>query len=192
MPGGGRRCSGVSVAPDGTAWASWSEGPEDEDGTARVGRFGPTGWQPLDGDAPYEFSRIAFTDAGTLYGIVYELVLSTLHRYEDGVWQRNAPPMCSSMSGWTARSGRTRGRARGRTLHSCGQDGLARLAGREWQHWTSVELPEISLGFGHDQEFQVAPDGSLWFSLWRSADGTAPLDRMMSGTARYHGDPGGV
>ena len=38
--------------------------------------------------------------------------------------------------------------------------------------WTSAELPGIALGFGHDREFQVAPDGSVWFSRWRSADGT--------------------
>jgi hypothetical protein len=181
----------VSVAPDGTAWASWHEGPEGEDGTARVGRFGPTGWQPLDGDAPYEFSRIAFTDAGTLYGISYGWI-STLHRYEDGVWQKERTANVLVDVGLDGTVWQDAGWCKGEDpSFSCGQDGLARLAGREWQHWTSVELPEISLGFGHDGEFQVAPDGSLWFSLWRSADGTDPREVGGWQQAWNHGDPRG-
>ncbi len=184
-------CSGVSVAPDGTAWASWSEGTEDGDGTARVGRFGPTGWQPLDGDAPYEFSRIAFTDAGTLYGISYGWI-STLHRYEDGVWQKERTANVLVDVGLDGTVWQDAGWCKGEDpSFSCGQDGLARLAGREWQHWTSVELPEISLGFGHDGEFQVAPDGNPWFSLWRSADGTDPREVGGWQQAWNHGDPRG-
>ena len=171
-------CQGVTVAPDGTAWASWREGPEDEDGTARVGRFDPTGWQPLDGDPPYEFSRMAFTDAGDLYGIGHGWH-SPLHRYADAVWQeeRFADALVDVGADGTVwqDAGSCAGHP-GNPPEPCGPDGLARFANGQWTEWTLAEVPDIALGFGHDGEFQVAPDGSLWFSRWRSADGTDPRD----------------
>ena len=51
------------------------------------------------------------------------------------------------------------------------------------------DLPEISLGFGHDLEFQVAPDGNPWFSLWRSANGTDPREDEEWQQTWNHGDP---
>ena len=49
-------------------------------------------------------------------------------------------------------------------------EGLVRFTDGEWTGWTSDDLPDIRFGVGLDSQFEVAPDGSLWFSLWRSAD----------------------
>lgn len=51
---------------------------------------------------------------------------------------------------------------------------LARLRGGEWEHWSAADLPQIRYGFGYDPQFEAAPDGSVWFSLWQSADGSDP------------------
>ncbi len=75
-------CYGVTVAPDGTVWASW----RDEDGRWWTGHLGPTGWQALDGDGGGPLGRYYFTDAGDVYGAGCDWVC-WLSRYEDGVWQ---------------------------------------------------------------------------------------------------------
>ena len=75
-------------------------------------------------------------------------------------------------------------------------DDLARFADGEWTRWSSADLPDVSPGL--DYEFEVAPDGSLWFSLWRGADGE-PLGGdwwlavrdghlVRDGLARFDGD----
>ena len=56
-------------------------------------------------------------------------------------------------------------------------DYLGRFADGEWTQWTAADLPDIRLGL--DYEFEVAPDGSLWFGLWRTADGELSGRRLL-------------
>jgi hypothetical protein len=154
-------CQGVSVAPDGTVWASWRDGP----GQWRVGHLGPAGWQPLDGytrvshgGAAY-YERLFFTDAGDVYGVDY--YMGDVFRYEDGDWQRISGAGLVDV-GWDGTVWQADGPG----------DDLARFADGEWTRWNSAAVPDIRLGL--DYGFEVALDGSLWFSLWQSADGEPP------------------
>jgi hypothetical protein len=164
---GGSTCSGLTVAPDGTVWATWVE-----EGGRRVDHLGPAGWQPLDGyfrdshGTAFYPERLFFTDAGDVYGVDY--YFGTLYRHDDGGWQHVA-------GGRLVDVGR-----HGMVWQAEGPDNdasfpyndLARLADGELTRWTSADLPDVRLGL--DYEFEVAPDGSLWFSLWRIADGEPP------------------
>ena len=187
-------CKGVTVALDGTVWASWQE----ENGRWRTGHLGPMGWEPVGGDGP-PFGRFFFTDAGDVYGYLCDYVCWLL-RYEDGVWQdaqfyaQYLVDVAPDGTVW-----RDAGGCLGQEpAMPCGQDGLARFAGGEWAEWTSADLFADNVGFGLDHEFKTAPDGSLWFSLWQSADGSAlPRDgkswtweAVGDGRLLYHLAPG--
>jgi len=179
-------CAGFTVAPDGTVWASWA----DEGDRWRVGYLGPTGWQPLDGYAlsawssdkgsgpqptSINYDHLFMTDAGDLYGAECWADVERgcyLHRYEDGDW------LGEDLYGVGYFN-------YGKVL-DVGSDGtvwlegsisdsfLSRFADGEWVVYTPADLPAVGLGLDH--QFEVAPDGSLWASLWRSAnDGDARL-----------------
>lgn len=164
-------CRGVTVAPDGTLWAFWADDVECLTGVAEdceswFGYLGPTGWQQLDESTSADdaFGRLIVTDAGDLYGVdcAWDCLL---YRYGDGAWWQDvvAELVDVGPDGTVWRGGR--GFADGETW------GVARLTDGEWAGWTSAYLPEIQHGLGLDREFQVAPDGNLWFSLWRSDPG---------------------
>jgi hypothetical protein len=167
-------CTGVTVAPDGTVWASWT----DEGGAYRVGHLGQEGWETLDGFVPADFGpgvfdRLFFTDAGDLHGVVCMWGCS-LYRYEDASWQRGRDAYMLVDVGPDGTIWQDGGVGDDVMVTFPG-DGLSRYSGGEWATWSSADIPEISFGlFGLDQEFTVAPDGSVWFSLWRSQDGTDP------------------
>jgi hypothetical protein len=164
-------CVGVTLAPDGRAWASST----DEDGRRRVGLVGSRGYrQPLDGTIPADgFGRLLFTDSGDRYGVELGWVYS-VYLYEDDTWHHthdfySAVDVGPDGTVWGTEGDRW-------------HDGLARFADGEWTRWTHDELPEMAwsrgggMGFGIglraflDDEFRVAPDGSLWARLWRSGD----------------------
>ena len=129
-------CRGVTVAPDGTVWASWQE----EDGRWRTGHLGPTGWQPLDGDELGP-GRFLFTDAGDIYGGFCDY-LCYLLRYEDGVWQDDefyAEALIDVGPDGTVWADAGSCWGQGPTT-PCDQDGLARFAGGERAEWTSADL----------------------------------------------------
>ena len=87
--------------------------------------------------------------------------MGDVFRYDDGDWQRISGAELVDV-GWDGTVWQAEGPG----------DDLARFADGEWTRWTSADLPDVRLGL--DYEFKVAPDGSLWFSLWRSADGEPP------------------
>ena len=168
-------CQGFTVASDGTVWATWRVDGTTRQGRWRVGQLGPTGWQPLDGDARYDsvpfrgYRRMIVTDAGGVYGMGYD----NIYRYEDGGWDNFAPRPWDTLHD-VGPDG---------TVWYGGDDGLVRFADGEWEHWALADLPDIRYGFGNDDvvdtgavqldesRFEVAPGGSLWFDLWRdSAD----------------------
>jgi hypothetical protein len=170
-------CRGLAVAPDGTVWASWEKA-----GGWRVGHLGPTGWQRLDGEGRGEFNvfigyhRLFPTDAGDLYGAQCFGACGLFHS-GGGDWEY----LLADGFGVGAfvfdvgRDGTVWLVAEGIVppVTEAGE-GLARFADGEWSGWTSGDLPDIRFGVGLDYQFEVAPDGSLWSSLWRSADGTDP------------------
>jgi hypothetical protein len=176
QPCPGDSCKGVTVAPDGTLWASWSDGSACERGDAEdcewwVGYLSPTGWQRLDGSTPAElasFDRLAFTDAGDLYGVAWPWD-SILYRYEESAWRQvsYAPLVDVGPDGTVWEHG-------GLVWPEGSIDDadLVRLAGGAWEGWASADLPEIKHDLGLDNQFKVAPDGSLWFSMWRDDPGT--------------------
>jgi hypothetical protein len=157
-------CYGLTVAPDGMVWATYY----DEDGKW-VGRLGPTGWEPLHEAGSVEADRLFPTEAGVLYGVEY-ITSPHLLRYEDGAWERVCMG-CSPIFD-AGRDG---------SLWSTGHshDGIShlkRFADGEWAEWTSADLlPDFAFNLGLDDQFRVAPDGSLWSSLWPSADGEPPM-----------------
>ena len=178
-PSEAQGCVGVTLARDGTVWASW----RDEVNRWQVGHLGPTGWQALDEDRPSDggprrFDRLLTTDAGDLYGVVNSWVLG-LFRYDDGAWRPINDSFYSAVD--VGPDGTVWGTEGNRF-----EDVLARLEDGEWTRWSHEELPEMAwlrgggqgfgIGFdeqiGHiaDDEFRVAPDGSLWAHLWRSSD----------------------
>jgi hypothetical protein len=182
-------CVGVTVAPDGRAWGS-STG---EGSRWRVGLLGSAGhWQPLDGTIPANgFGRLLFTDSGDRYGVEFGWVYS-LYRYEDDTWHHthdfySAVDVGPDGTVWGTEGDRW-------------HDGLARFADGEWARWTHDELPEMSwsrgggMGFGIglraflDDEFRVAPDGSLWARLWRSGDGD---ESVLDWEQRFYAVEGG-
>jgi hypothetical protein len=184
-PGG--YCKGVTVAPDGTLWASWSwddgwaceRGVAEEDCEWWVGYLSPTGWQQLDGSTPadFGFERLVFTDAGDLYGVASGWD-SVLYRYEDGTWRQISyvPLVDVGPDGTRWQFGGFSDELRWDELTQSLRDdetwGLARFADGEWEGWTSADLPEIRDDLGLDYQFKVAPDGSVWFSLWRNGPRT--------------------
>ena len=159
----GLPCLGFTVAPDGMVWASWRTGTS----LWRVGYLGPSGWQPLDGFAQgtgIGYRGLFITDAGDLYGHKRSGT-GLYYRYEDGDWERVSEPVYE----YNVDVGPD-----GTVWHH-GEDGLTRFADGEWAQWTTADLlPDIRFGLGLDYQFRVAPDGSLWSSLWQSADGTEP------------------
>ena len=174
QPCPGDHCQGVTVAPDGTLWASWSDGSACE-GDARdcewwVGYLSPTGWQRLGGSNPADLvlSRLGFTDAGDLYGVgcAWDCLL---FRYEDDAWQVAAfvPLVDVGPDGTVWQFGRFSDELR-ESFRDDETWGLARFADGEWAGWTSADLSEIRYDLGLDYQFKVAPDGSVWFSLWRN------------------------
>jgi hypothetical protein len=170
-------CFGVMVAPDGSVSASWG---------ATVGRLGPSGWEPVTGPTqPQAWVYILFaTEAGDLYvwcvgygDSLYriedvrpggdghlELVFIHVRFLVDVGWDGTLWVDGESLS-WLADEGVV--------LPLPGAE-LARLRDGEWEHWSAADLPQIRYGFGYDPQFEAAPDGSVWFSLWRSADGSDP------------------
>lgn len=165
-------CLGVMVAPDGSVWASW--GPT-------VGRLGPSGWEPVTGltDPPWKWGlRLFPTEAGDLYAWDIDW-FDPLYRYEDGRWELVADSHFFVDVGWDGTVWRDGGEATFLTdegvvpLPLRGAE-LTRLRDGEWEGWSAAHLPQIRYGFGHDHQFEAAPDGSVWFSLWRSADGSDP------------------
>ena len=184
-PEGSTACMGFTVAPDGKVWASWTVGVPFTDAPWRVSHLGPTGWQALDGDIgvfygiPWWFDRFFVTDAGDLYGGVCDRGC-WLHRYENGVWeeQRTASQLLD-----VGPDG---------TVWTDAHEGLARLAGGEWERWTAADLPDVrfNLNGALDYEFEVAPDGNIWFSVWRGGDDPRlGLDSWeCDGLARFDGE----
>jgi hypothetical protein len=172
----GRGCRGLTVAPDGTVWASWEKA-----GGWRVGHLGPAGWQPLDGEGRGTLTFIGYhrlfpTDAGDLFGAEC-YVACALFYSGGGDWEYVLSDGAAVMpfvfdvgrdgTVWLVAEGLVS------TVTEAGE-GLARFADGEWSGWTSDRLPDIRFGLGLDYQFEVAPDGSLWASLWQSADGTDP------------------
>jgi hypothetical protein len=186
---GSEDCQGFTVAPDGTVWATWRMSGTTHEGRWQVGHLGPTGWRPLDGDARYDstpfrgYRRMWVTDAGEVYGLGYDHI----YRYEDGGWDNVAP------RGWfTLADVGPDG-----TIWLGSNDGLGRLADGEWAGWRSADILGTRYGFGYDatddddydylgaMQFEVAPDGSLWFSQWQMRDRTEPL--VCDGIGRFDG-----
>jgi hypothetical protein len=175
-------CTGVTVAPDGKAWASWTDG----NGVWRVAHLGPESWQPLLGAFPRDFTpggfeRLLFTDAGDIYGVTCGWACLA-YRYEYGAWHRQRDAYALVDVGRDGTVWQDGGIGDEVMETSFPGDGLARLAGGgwaawtsdDWATWTSDDLPDIEYGFGLDKQFEAAPDGSVWFSLWDSADGSDP------------------
>jgi hypothetical protein len=162
-----RTYRGFTVAPDGRVWASWPVGGDQ----GRVGHLGPMGWQPLEGYSPgWGFKRLFITDAGNIYGFVDGW--SALYRYQEkkGAWK-------SVAGGWTALDVGRDGTIWQRGGEEDGVSDLTRFADGERDYLTSADfLPDIGYGLGLDGQFRVAPDGSLWSSLWPTADGDPPED----------------
>jgi hypothetical protein len=190
-PAGSLDCQGFTIAPDGTAWATWRVDGSSSWGRWRVGHLGPTGWEPLDGDALSDdsfgifrgYRRMWITDAGDVYGVDYE----NIYRYEDSGWVNYAP------RSWELDDVGPDG-----TVWYGGDDGLARFTDGEWAAWSAAELPgirfsegfvsehEIDVDYRGETRFQVAPDGSLWFSPWRTPD---PVEARLvcDGLAHFDG-----
>jgi len=164
QPCPGDDCYGITVAPDGTLWASIGGVAclrgEAEECDEWVGYLGPTGWQRLDGDPDTDFEvfdRVVVTDAGDLYGVScgWDCVI---HRHENGALRQIAFAARADVGpdGTIWQAG------------SFPRDGLARFTDGEWASWTPADLPEITYGGGsYGLPFMVAPDGSLWFGMWR-------------------------
>jgi hypothetical protein len=183
QPCPGDYCTVVTVAPDGTLWASWGDGSACDQADAAdcerwVGYLGPTGWQRLDGSTtPAAFLRLVFTDAGDLYGVGAGWDYS-LYRYENGGWRQVSyvPLVDVGPDGTVWQFGGFSDELRWDELTESFNDvatwGLARFADGEWAGWTSADLPEIKDDLGLDNQFKVAPDGSVWFSMWRNGPGT--------------------
>ncbi len=211
QPCPGTYCTGVTVAPDGRLWASWSWDDgwacargDAEDCEYWVGGLGPTGWQRLDGSTPTDFffDRLVFTDAGDLYGVA-PFWDSMLYRYEDGAWRQISyvPLVDVGPDGTVWQFGGFSDELR-ESFRDDESWGLARFADGEWAGWTSADLPEIRYDLGLDRQFKVAPDGSVWFSMWRNgprtdtgtcepAWGQAPVDLDAvdcDGLARFDGE----
>jgi hypothetical protein len=202
QPCPGEGCRGLTVAPDGTVWASWEKA-----GGWRVGHLGPAGWQGRDGEGrgamtvtrcgpnrkgEWEcgkdgkenifigYHRLFPTDAGDLYGAECSRACALFHS-GGGDWENLLSDGIGTMA-FVFDVGRDGTVWQEGSLVEAGViapvleagEGLARFADGEWSGWTSDDLPDIRFGVGLDYEFEVAPDGSLWFSLWRSADGTDP------------------
>jgi hypothetical protein len=193
-PDGSTDCQKFTYGPDGMVWTSWSEGSgSDDEVRYRVSNLGPTGWQALGGDlsADLGFGRFLSTDAGETYRLAFR-PLPVLQRYEDGVWQEEG-------SGFNVDVGPD-GTVWADVMNRVGdpalpdhQAGLARLAGGEWELWAAADiLPDIRFGLPFlGYKFEAAPDGSLWFSLWRSADDSDyfNLDSWeCDGLARFDGE----
>jgi hypothetical protein len=178
-PGSGG-CRGLTLAPDGTVWASW-----EEPGGWRVGHLGPAGWQRLDGESRGVFAFIGYhrlfpTDAGDLYGADCMRACALFHS-RGGDWENILSDGVGVMAfvfdvgrdGTVWQGGTPVEKGVPSSAMEAGE-GIARFADGEWSGWTSDDLPDIRFGLGLDYEFEVAPDGSLWSSLWQSADGTDP------------------
>ena len=166
----------VEVASDGTLWASWRVG----DGWD-VGHLEPSGWQPLAVEPtepdlePSSPGSFYVTDAGDLYGTWFGL-----HRYEDGRWRvftglAPLPTFDVGPDGTIWQLGPLTPMRPDGTEYGRLGEGLARFVGGEWELWRGSDLPEMGAGIAFDGEFDVAPDGSLWASLWqRGAKGDVP------------------
>ena len=223
QPCPGDYCRGVTLAPDGTLWASWSDGSAcaspDQECEWWVGYLGPRGWQQLEGSNPgvpgprqgdLAFDRLVFTDTGDLYGVAPSWD-SMLYRYEDGTWRQISyvPLVDVGPDGTVWQFGGFSDELRWNELTQSLRDdetwGLARFADGEWEGWTSADLPQIRYDLGLDYQFKVAPDGSVWFSLWRNgprtdtgtcepAWGQAPVAGLLpdavdcDGLARFDGE----
>jgi hypothetical protein len=160
----------------------------------RVSHLGPMGWQSLDKDTIGELRPLLPpTDAGDLYGVRYDW-LPVLWRYKDGVWREQGSVFNVDV-GPDGTVWADVGASWGDPALPDDQLGLARLAGGEWELWAAADfLPDIRIGPAgtlFDYEFEVAPDGSLWFSLWRGADDGDPWDldsAECDGLARFDGE----
>ncbi len=162
----------IAVAPDGTLWARWDEWVERSGGTwnvvPHVGRLGPSGWEPLAGQAEF-WERLHPTASGVIYAksCIYGMCQSS--RYEDGAW-RGAWIAGRDLAGtWDV--------APDGTIWSLGAEGLARFAAGAWDEWAPDDLPDMSLGIALERggapvsTFRAAPDGSMWASLWQQGPG---------------------
>ena len=185
-------CTGITIAPDGRAWASWRDGQ----GVWRVGDLGPESWQPLEGSipsgfGPYGFYRLTITDSGDIYGVAPGYG-DILYRYEDGTWHRIDGDYVMPIR--VGRDGTAWGIG-GDRWHRA----LVRFADGEWSRWTHDELPKmawspganVGLGIGFDagDGFRVAPDGSLWARLWRGGVERETMDpnaSMVDSSQRFN------
>jgi hypothetical protein len=174
----------LTVAPDGTLWAF-------DEHRHSVSHLGPAGWQALEPD-PIAMVRplLPPTDAGELYGIG-DGWLPVLWRHSDGVWQEQGSIFNVDV-GPDGTVWADVGAGWGDPALPDDQVGFARSAGGEWEVWATADiLPDIRIGstyFGYERE--VAPDGSLWFSLWRGPDDSGPfeLEWWCDGLARFDGE----
>jgi hypothetical protein len=184
-PSDAQDCIGVTVARDGTVWATW----RNELNRWQVGYLGPTGWQaldeglPLDG-GPQRFDRLLITEDGELHGVVLSWLIE-LFRYDDGTWHRINDYFYSALD--VGPDGTVWGTEGDRF-----EDVLVRSQDGEWTRWSLAELVEMAwspdggqglgigfddeTGFIADDEFRVAPDGSLWARLWQRSDDSVTDD----------------
>lgn len=182
----------VVAAPDGTLWASWTDGD-----FSGVGHLGANGWVPLVNQGiigqHVEAARLYVTDSGDLYAEDCGFVGCWFDRYGDGAWEmfiEHGGLFDVSSDGTVWFLGPLGGIAADAPQH-----GLARFADGEWEWWELDDLPDMGLSRGRAAlglvyTFDAAPDGSLWASVWRSDDvGTGSQERRAAcdGLVRFDG-----
>jgi len=178
----------LEVTPDGTLWAVWADPEADGEDAAFSLAFGyldEDGWQALgplgDLDAVQVIpTNVLVAGADNIWARVWDFHgPSRLVRFVDGAWREELDGV---------------GRPE---LVAIGPDGtfwgvfsdwdndsvdLARFDGDEWSRWSLLDT-----GFGPGDEapqFEVAPDGSVWFGVragplggpWQSCDGVSRFD----------------
>jgi hypothetical protein len=114
-----------------------------------------------------------------------------LWRYKDGVWREQGSVFNVDV-GPDGTVWADVGAGWGDPALPDDQVGFGRSAGGEWEVWATADiLPDIRIGSTYSgYEREVAPDGSLWFSLWRGPDDSGPweLEWWCDGLARFDGE----
>ena len=181
----------VDIAPDGTPWATWSEGPSWS--PTHVGSMGSDGWERL-GTVPEDVwpAQVILTGAGDL------IVLSTpsaepapvrASRYADGTWHDVMDGFGVATIGadgviWLLPQDEV---PKGEEDDYLSNGTLVRYEGAERREWgRDAGVPVFYFHYRWPHDLEVAPDGSLWVTYTLGPEPLEPPD--CEGVARFDGE----